>query len=702
MATSAKDFLQQNPNYIGYANTANRTKPAQAPKPKKGSGNQSWLSSIISELGGAGGATGGAAIGAALGAPIGGIGAIPGGILGGLIGGAAGGFGGRVAENKVRDNRLGIGDALKEGAISGAFGAGSAAFQGARGAYAAGKAAGFGGEGLVNTLKAGSGVIDDALLAAEKVGGKSAARQFGKTLIGSGAKTGKAIGQGVSNVDDVAYAAQKGLQAAGGSMRNWQRGIVGGNNGLTRAEKLSQGRAVDAANKWFSGIGKSTQYENVDDAMKALTNTYKVSSEGARKFGSNAKVVTDGFLQNIENNPLTRNLTPKQSKLVSSLTEDVANKIKTEADFVEYMSKRVNPLYKELKNGNPGSINTQIYEAFRQAGKTAIDENMATRSGINKQFANLLGASTQIGKTVTRDQGEQASRMGISQALSTVLGPTVDVLGRGAQQAGKVTKYTTPVIRGAVTRGLVNGGSQPQDPTQDPSLDPIQQEQDTTLYGANVMQGMGDPMQDPTQQMEGQQMPQQSAYSLEQAMADLQAHPDAKSRKNIMDYYKFVQDAEKAQNTASGAGGPNITKVTGQQYVLASRGANAVSELEQLLSSNPSVLNKTATPGRKLPGVGGFISNMAGTGNFDAIGYNVANALLRLETGAQANPEEIKNLQAQMMPRAGDSQQTVQIKLAQLRQAFSAFLNTANGQDTLAGQMESYQPTQQGLEQWVQ
>lgn len=88
----------------------------KAPK-KKQSGVKGLLSSLISEAGGTGGALGGAAVGTAI-AP--GIGTLIGAGLGGFLGGT----GGRVVENEVRDNRVGLGDALKEGAISGVAGAG--------------------------------------------------------------------------------------------------------------------------------------------------------------------------------------------------------------------------------------------------------------------------------------------------------------------------------------------------------------------------------------------------------------------------------------------------------------------------------------------------------------------------------------------------------------------------------------------------
>lgn len=91
---------------------------AQTRKPeKKKGGRGGTLTSLISEGGALGGAAGGAALGTAV---LPGIGTL----LGALGGGFLGGFGGRLTENKVRDNRLGLGDALKEGAVSGVLGAG--------------------------------------------------------------------------------------------------------------------------------------------------------------------------------------------------------------------------------------------------------------------------------------------------------------------------------------------------------------------------------------------------------------------------------------------------------------------------------------------------------------------------------------------------------------------------------------------------
>lgn len=101
---------------------AQRHQFAAPPQPKKKS-RGGFLSSIISELGGAGGAVGGAAAGASLGSVVPGIGTLIGGLVGAGVGGFTGGTGGRLIENKVRDNEYRLGDALKEGAFTGALSA---------------------------------------------------------------------------------------------------------------------------------------------------------------------------------------------------------------------------------------------------------------------------------------------------------------------------------------------------------------------------------------------------------------------------------------------------------------------------------------------------------------------------------------------------------------------------------------------------
>lgn len=163
------------------------------------------------------------------------------------------------------------------------------------------------------------------------------------------------------------------------------------------------------------------------------------------------------------------------------------------------------------------------------------------------------------------------------------------------------------------------------------------------------------------------------------AVAAFQAG-DAKSSDQFLQLAEmaagFEEQALKARGGAAG-GGLNVTKVTAQQYGLAQAGVQSLQGLKQLIARDPGSVGRSAVPGGSLPVVGGYIRNAAGVGEYDALGYNIADTLIRLRTGAQANESEIKGYANKIMPRAGDSQQVVQLKLRQLEDSFNSVLARA-------------------------
>jgi hypothetical protein len=108
--------LRFDPNLNQFVNPAVPQAPLPSTAPVKQTSRGGTLSSLISE----GGAVGGGALGASIGTGI-----LPGlgTLVGGALGAGVGAFTGRLAENKVRDNRLGLGDAAQEGALSAVLGA---------------------------------------------------------------------------------------------------------------------------------------------------------------------------------------------------------------------------------------------------------------------------------------------------------------------------------------------------------------------------------------------------------------------------------------------------------------------------------------------------------------------------------------------------------------------------------------------------
>lgn len=138
----------ENAKSSGYSDAEiNAQLSAYGVKPQQ-RGRGGTATSLISE----GGALAGGATGAAIGSAVPGIGTV----IGGIIGAGVGAFGGRLGENKVRDNRWGVGDALKEGVVSAGMSAISPAAKVAKGVITGG------------AKKAAASVVDDAVVGAVK------------------------------------------------------------------------------------------------------------------------------------------------------------------------------------------------------------------------------------------------------------------------------------------------------------------------------------------------------------------------------------------------------------------------------------------------------------------------------------------------------------------------------------------------------
>lgn len=280
--------------------------------------------------------------------------------------------------------------------------------------------------------------------------------------------------------------------------------------------------------------------------------------------------------------------------------------------------------------------------------------------------------------------------------IKPLLEGATDIAGRGVSKAGRA--LSTPLGQQAqvvpFNLAAMGGGTQAQ-PTQLPSnigdVFPNAQHPDEVALNQIAAAGITDP-QEMFDALSGQgkyaqTTPEQATPSRSAQYADLAdkalQQGDLKTAKSLMDFATTAAALEKSTKAASGgAGGPNITKVTAQQYGLAQSGQGAVQQLKGILQQDPGVLDRARTPGRgiDLLGIGGSISNAAGTGKFDAVGYNIADSILRLRTGATANESEVRKLQAQIMPRPGDSPETINTKLAQIDQIFNGVLDVANKQ----------------------
>lgn len=634
---------------------------------QKTTGRGGPLSAFISELGGAGGAAGGAALGASIGSIVPGAGTLIGGLLGGAIGGFTGGFGGKALEQKIRDdqNLFGKGGSAKsafgEGALSGAFGGVGAAGTGIRGLAQLGKASG---------AKLGTRAIAGAkeLNALGKVA-PNTAKQAANLVVTGGKKgaqnylgqTGGKLASSASRLESRSLGFAQGEKVAGQQVKpNEVKSFFD----TMKAEGIKTGHPDNVGKQVSDKLSKvGTQIDDV------LTNSNRALTKNESDF------VTRGFANEMRDNiAVASNQTAR--KYADSLYQQMRS-INSLDDLVKQRRNIQNAINMARNNqsATPGSEEV-LWSAQTWLNKLAGSMSPELKT-LNKRFAGLskledatLNASKSL-NSQARNQG--AGMMGAIRAGDTATAAKAGIgsMGRNLSEAlgSRGAQIGTSVAGGAIARGIGNMSmAQPQE-SQDVLGIQGMTGQDMT-GGLGTMQGMGD--------MGGQTQPQ-SMYSMDAALYDIQRDPQ--NAAEYMKLYEFV-------NSQSGAAsGDNVGVVSSQSYGNAQSGYTALQELSSLLQSDPNVLERTRVPGRGIDvlGIGGTIANAAGTGEYDALAYNIADKYLRLTTGAQANESEVRNVMSKIMPRAGDSQSTVQTKLNNLANFFGTTLQQAGTMNSQQG-----------------
>jgi len=632
---------------------------------KKGTGKlgKSGLSAWISEAAGSGGALGGAAAGAALGSVVPGIGNVVGGVLGGIAGGFAGGFSGRAVENKLRDNEYRLGDALKEGAISGAFGGVGPAFQGARGLGVLGKAAG--GKGIGAGAKALSGLGDDAAkIAVGKAISKGGAKAAQSALYG-GAKT-------------------NALQVAGRNLAGNAQGVGIGSKAPGLATTLPG--AQDEILKALKTVGLSSS--NPESTLRglepilstkgvAISNAYKNSGKLFTKTQLNN--VADDIIKQVLDDPAIELSKSAQNGLLKQLT--LLTKQTNPESLWNYQTK----LGKSINFGKGAEAKLVDREAvariIRDSTAKLLDKSVKEVATDRALYGTLSDAKKLMGVA-----SKQADKSGIATRLMTsaparraeaALGGALESTGDAI--ASPMVTGSAKLARGASARGVTGNIV---NPSAAAPQDPAQYDQALNELGMTADMGGG---QDMTQQM---QQPQAELYPAQNMMQDIQNDFQATGGKNVDKYlslYKALSAVTASQNKASGL---NVTKPTSEKLSNAQSGMDSVGQLRQILANNPELVGKSSVPGRGLPVVGGLVSKALGTTDYDAQAYNMMDNLLRIRTGAQANPTEIKKYVTSLLPRLGDSPAEAERKLQIFEKQFGDILQLAGAPNQ--GGQESY------------
>lgn len=595
-----------------------------------------WWTSLISELGGAGGAAGGAELGATLGSVVPGLGTVVGGVLGGVAGGFLGGTGGRLAENKIRDNKFNVGSALGEGATD-------ALFSGASGLNDIRK-----GAKVAKALSAVTSGLDNPqtlLQAPEKTGliqsvGKSLKAGASGYGIGAGgtanqldANASDAIGNTLKTLKIPATAPETQARMLGNHIDNM------GNILTAQYNKAN----VPIAQTEINHLGANIlgQVANTGGLSKGAEN---FALEQAQKL-SKAKDVNEvwQFTKDLARNATNFGANP-DSKLVDK----------------EAAARIILDQTRGFLNGKvPGVATTN--DLFHQA-KTAqgfiLDAAKDKGGGLIQRLASSAPAKTveakagslleNIGKLTAGTGGplSQLTHQGVVQAPANLMHSFSDM------------QQSTQAQQGSPQALL--GGSQPQDATAALLGQPGGSNDATATL-------LGKPQQPQTQSGP-------SLQSLQQAIQQDISSTGGKNINNLMQLGQLYGIVDSSGNPAGASGSSSgVGKISAQQNGLAKSGVQSLQQLSQLIQGDPSIIEKNATPGQGTPVVGSLISNMAGASNYHALADNILSSLIHLQTGATATKEEVTAARGQM-PQPGDPPDVQQRKLQTLLSNFSPFL----------------------------
>lgn len=683
--------------------TLNETTATQNAKKKKKklSATQSVLASALPM------------IGAGTGAVIGSI--VP--VYGTAIGGALGGSGGEFLRQKITGEDTNLGRIGTEGALGSISGIG-AAFKGAKTAVMGGKA--------LKAAKAADTAIDTVKVADTAIKATKAAKAA-NTAVKAG-KVAKTASKVASSADDVARAAAgsvddvaKAAAKKPGIMNKLGMGLTEKGSGLKVGKNVGDINKLDDQAKFmtqFKGTPKQ-QMRQMDTAMKTAGSKVDDILQKT-KVPIVGKDVSKGLMSNIDDlaNPRYVDLDlgdPAVRKVISRYVPKIDSV--ADASSLNKILKDINPVAAQAQKIllNPAGKTLNAKQTAALAVKRHLDDVLTAIPEIKpykQQMAQLFEVAPDVAKASTKAMGIPllgVKSTSLAQGVKGVESKLGSLLQGGgarlAEQGGgqsllrqiggasarQATNRILPAAMGAPFGGFYDGALFGQsDGDTGEELTPQNQQILDELMNSDAGTAMTNDNSNAMQPVN--ESPSLSLFSdpdkIEQAYTEALMNGDKETATLLLNglntFSKVREAANKAKATASGttSGGLNVSKVTAQNASNAKAGLESVQSLKNMIMQNPEVVTRTATPGRKLPMIGGYIANAAGTTDYDAQAYNIADTLLRIRTGAAATESEVRNLMNGIMPRAGESPESIARKLALLERQFSNVLELAGGGNT--------------------
>lgn len=593
----------------------------QAPAPqKKQKGRGGFLSSLISE----GGALGGAALGTAL---------LPG--IGTIIGAGLGGFGGRLTENKVRDNEFRVGQAAGEGALSGALAGLAPAAKAVKGATSARKAGGSLSDALGEAMTRFSSTPGQKL------------DEFGNRLIGQARGITPGVGKSAVR-EGLSFKDAKSL------------------NAFLDKEGIKGGSALQ-------------QLKQVEDAQTALFDAQKsiLSTKNTRLAPGTIKSIRDEVSQVLSKTPgvtITQQLQDDLAKLGQTRSMRSLNEFRQSID--------------ELVNFNRASASPdpnaeRLYKILRRS----VDKKVAALSpelkAVNSRLNKFYDARDFLQESAKRASGNSMSQpVGLGLPLTGVRLPAEATqslktkVGRTATSGRTQAAVTGLGLALPQAAGRLPGLAAPQDSMSMTS--PMSDSMTTASTMPPAISNMDGAYSQPQEQSSGYSSLSDALSSPEVQqqllLADLL---DPESQGSNIGKLKTIFDLTASQSKANKPLSAEASKIVSNAQI----GLQALNDYEGAISQDPSVLMKRNIPGRGL--LGGALGGVLGTRSADAASAQIVDTIARLRTGAAITNDEAKRFET-FIPQSGDNPRVAAQKLAYLRNQFEMVANRTGsaGSDT--------------------
>lgn len=599
------------------------------PQASKKKGRGGFLSSLISEAGGATGAAGGMSLGAALGSVVPGIGTVIGGLVGAGIGGFTGGTAGRGIENKIRDdqNFLGAGGSARtafgEGALSGVLSGLGTGVGAVRGLKAAGGLKG---------LSTAAGGSDDVL------------KGLSKQIVTGGKKAGMNIAGTQSNGI---------LNRAGTGLTKYGSGIttdpmVGG---INRADELAgfMSKYKGSPNKQLRLMDKDmTRLSGEIDTILTETPVKLKGTQVRTTLQRGFKDPTDALFADLDlANPTTQKYLKSYTSKFDRLGD--AKSINDQLKTVQGLAVRARDKLGMGAMAPPLTPQETAALAIKRAADDVLG-GVDSIAPLKKQMAQIFEANPMVTKASGKVLGAPMAGVKVPKVGQAIRGAAS--YAGGTMQGVGTRASASPLIRQAKIQApgnLISALNEVQQPQDQASYDETGQMPEPTSFYDNAsgaLQGLDAPLEQPAQSM----------YSREAVMADIQRDP-----KNMATYIKLYEFANPEGSTKP-------LKKTQAQMSRDEAASLTQMAIDQL---NGGSVNTGLVSG-KVEG----IKAMLGKGDPETIDFNTTisslkAAIAKARAGTSFTPNE-ERLLNKYAPTVGDSGQQLRTKLAALQKVYAA------------------------------